>query len=99
MPAHTLVLTPAAKEDLKDIYSYGVRHWGQSKSNKYLDTVKSKIWALTELPLTGSVCNDIYQGIRRLPVERHAIFYRVTIDSVEIIRILHIRQDRPRCLP
>lgn len=30
MPAHQLVIAPAAKTDLKDLYQYGLRQWGHS---------------------------------------------------------------------
>jgi hypothetical protein len=32
--AHHLILSPAAKADLKDIYQYGLRQWGQAQSDR-----------------------------------------------------------------
>lgn len=93
MPDHQLVITPAAKADLKEIYQYGLRHLGQAQSDSYLETLKEKFWSLTEHPLLGTERPELIAGIRSLPIESHILFYRVTASSVEIIRVLHGRQD------
>jgi len=42
--------------------------------------------------------SDLLPGARSLPIESHTLFYRVTTDTVEIIRVLHGRQDPQRHL-
>lgn len=98
MPAHQLVIAPAAKTDLKDIYQYGLRQWGQTQSESYLENIKQQIWTLTEQPLIGVDRSELLSGARSLPIESHTLFYRVTLDTVEIIRVLHGRQDPQRHL-
>lgn len=98
MPAHQLVIAPAAKTDLKDIYQYGLRQWGQAQSDSYLETIKTQFWSLTEQPLMGVERSDLLLGVRSLPIESHILFYRVTTDTIEIIRVLHGRQDPQRHL-
>ncbi|NCP64118.1 MAG: type II toxin-antitoxin system RelE/ParE family toxin [Paraglaciecola sp.] len=98
MPKHVLLLSPAAKVDLKDIYQFGLRQWGQTQSDSYLETLKEKFWSLTENPLLGTERPELLAGIRSLPIESHILFYRVTAASVEIIRVLHGRQDPARHL-
>lgn len=98
MPAHQLVIAPAAKTDLKDIYQYGLRQWGQTQSESYLENIKEQFWALTEHPLIGVDRSELVLGARSLPIESHTLFYRVTPDTVEIIRVLHSRQDPQRHL-
>ena len=98
MPAHQFVIAPAAKTDLKDIYQYGLRQWGQTQSESYLEDIKQQIWALTEQPLIGVDRSELLSGARSLPIESHTLFYRVTLDTVEIIRVLHDRQDPQRHL-
>ncbi|VAW69425.1 hypothetical protein MNBD_GAMMA09-2106 [hydrothermal vent metagenome] len=93
MPAHQLVIAPATKTDLKDIYQYGLRQWGQTQSESYLESIKEQFWALTEQPLIGIDRSELLSGARSLPIESHTLFYRVTTDTVEIIRVLHGRQD------
>ena len=98
MPAHQLVIAPAAKADLKVIYQYGLRQWGQAQSDRYLETLKNQFWSLTEQPLIGVERPELLPDVRSLPIESHTLFYRVTTDKVEIIRILHGRQDPQRHL-
>jgi plasmid stabilization system protein ParE len=50
MPVHQIVIAPAAKTDLKDIYQYGLRQWGQTHSESYLENIKEHFWTLTEQP-------------------------------------------------
>ena len=98
MPVHQLVIAPAAKTDLKGLYHYGLRQWGQTQSESYLENIKQQIWTLTEQPLIGVDRSELLSGARSLPIESHTLFYRVTLDTVEIIRVLHGRQDPQRHL-
>ena len=98
MPAHQLVIAPATKTDLKDIYQYGLRQWGQTQSESYLENIKQQIWTLTEQLLIGVDRSELLSGARSQPIESHTLFYRVTLDTVEIIRVLHGRQDPQRHL-
>jgi toxin ParE1/3/4 len=98
MSAHQLLIAPAAKNDLKDIYQYGLRRWGQTQSDRYLATIKDQFWSLTEQPLMGIEHPELQSDIRSLPIQRHTLFYRATENRVEIIRVLHGRQDPQRHL-
>ena len=95
---HQLVFAPAAINDLKDIYQYGLRQWGQAQSESYLATIKSQFWLLTQQPLMGAERNELLPETRSLPIEKHTLFYRVTANTVEIIRVLPGRQDPQRHL-
>tara|TARA_X000000950_G_C13745516_1_gene590365 strand:+ start:447 stop:746 length:300 start_codon:yes stop_codon:yes gene_type:complete len=98
MASHQLVIAPAAKNDLKDIYQYGLRQWGQSKSESYLSTIKKQFWLLTQQPLMGTERPELLPDTRSLPIESQTLVYRVTANRVEIIRVLHGRQDQQRHL-
>lgn len=98
MPAHQLIIAPAAKADVKDIYQYGLRQWGQAQSSRYLENIKAQLWSITEQPLMGVEHPDLLPGVRSLALESHILFYRVTTGTVEIIRVLHSRQDPQRHL-
>ncbi|MCP5443958.1 MAG: type II toxin-antitoxin system RelE/ParE family toxin [Chromatiaceae bacterium] len=78
MARHQLVIAPAAKNDLKDIYQYGLRQWGKVQSESYLSTIKNQFWLLTQQPLIGTERPELLPDTRSLPVESHTLFYRVT---------------------
>lgn len=98
MASHQLVIAPAAKNDLKDIYQYGLRQWGQAQSESYLSVIKNQFWLLTQQPHMGTERPELLPDTRSLPIESHTLFYRVTANRVEIIRVLHGRQDPRRYL-
>jgi toxin ParE1/3/4 len=96
--AHQLVIAAPARIDLKDIYQYGLRQWAQGKSDIYLETLKNQLWSLIEQLNMGIERAELVPGMRSLPIESHILFYRVTANRVEIIRVLHGRQDPGRHL-
>jgi len=98
MASHHLIIAPAAKNDLKETYQYGLRQWGQSQSESYLTTIKKQFWLLTQQPLMGTERSELLPDTKSLPIESHTLFYRVTANRVEIIRVLHGRQDPQRHL-
>ena len=98
MAPHQLVIAPAAKNDLKEIYQYGLRQWGQAQSENYLSTIKNQFWLLTQQPLIGTERPELLPDVRSLPINSRTLFYRVTTTRVEVIRVLHGRQDPQRHL-
>ena len=98
MSVYKLVVAPAAKNDLKEIYQFGVAQWGKAQSDRYLSAIKNQLWLLTEQPLIGVERSELLLHIRSLPIQSHTLFYRVTAKQVEIIRVLHGRQDPLRNL-
>jgi len=98
MASRQLVIAPAARNDLKEIYHYGLRQWGQARSESYLSTIKNQFWLLTQQPLIGTERPVLLPDVRSLPIKSYTLFYRVTANKVEIIRVLHGRQDTKRHL-
>ncbi len=98
MAARQLFIAPVAKNDLSDLYRYGLRQWGQAQSEKNLSTIKQQFWLLTQQPYMGCERPELLSGLRALTIQSHTLFYRVTATRVEIIRVLHGRQDPQRHL-
>lgn len=98
MSDRSLVISPAARDDLTAIYRVGEQTWGQSQSVKYLRRLREQFWSLTQFPLVGIERLDLLPGMRSLPVASHVVFYRLADDRVEIVRVLHGRQDPSRHL-
>jgi len=98
LSAYQLVIAPAAKSDLKAIYQYGLQRWGQNQSDNYLTLIKDQLWSLTEHPLLGIERTELLPNARSLIIQSHTLFYRVSAQQLEIIRVLHNRQDPQRHL-
>jgi len=91
-----LVISPKARDDLKNIYQYGVRNWGATHAAKYLDTLSAQLWSLKKHPKIGIEREDILANMRCISIERHVVFYRLQTENIEIVRVLHSRQDPQR---
>jgi toxin ParE1/3/4 len=70
----------------------------KAQSDSYLEHIKQQLWTLSEHPKIGNDRSELLTGVKSLTIERHSLFYRVTSDRVEIIRVLHGRQDPQRRL-
>ena len=96
MNTYLLVISPAAQDDLKGIYHFGQRIWGETQSSQYLAQLMTQVWALIEHPLMGVERSELLADLRSITVESHVMFYRVRSMQIEIIRVLHGRQDPNR---
>ncbi|ONF43279.1 plasmid stabilization protein [Marinobacter lutaoensis] len=93
MMAYTLVISPVARDDLKQIYQYGALNWGISRATSYLEHIKEQLWHLTEHPEMGVMRDELLPAMRSLSVDSHVVFYRLQELQVQIVRVLHARQD------
>lgn len=98
MPVQQLVIAPVARDDLKNIYQYGRRQWGKARSDSYMAILQEQFWSLTEQPLMGIERPEPLPDVRSLVIQSHTVFYRVVAKRIEIIRVLHGRQDPQRHL-
>ena len=86
-------LTELAKQDLRSIGRYTQTTWGREQRNTYLAKIDAAFQLLAMEPQLGKSCDDLRAGYRKYPVGKHLIFYRQSVDGLEIIRILHQRMD------
>ncbi len=93
MTSYTLVISPVAQDDLKKIYQYSVSNRGTTRASSYLDQLKNHFWSLTEYPEVGIERDELLFSLRSFSVESHVIFYRINNRKIEIVRVLHGRQD------
>jgi len=98
-----LVRKRAAEHDLADqVEHIAAEH--PAAARRYLLAVERAFERLREMPEVG-VCrqfrNPSLEGLRMWPVpgfSNFLIFYRVSLRSVQIVRIVHGGQDVPRVL-
>lgn len=87
-----LVFTPAARNDLTSIWLYSARTWGVEQADEYTDAIEAVcISVARSLGLGRAV---IGRGdYRKRAVRSHVLYFRDLPDQIQIIRILHTRQD------
>ena len=97
-PEPGLVLAPAAQSDLKEIYRYTLENWGIKQAQNYLNHLKQSFKALLKNPGLGRERIELGQNVRAINCQKHIIFYRHIKTELQIIRVLHGRQDSERHL-
>ena len=88
-----LVVAPAAQSDIASIFNYTLANWGEKQAKNYLLIIKKALQTLREQPLKGKVRPELNPNIRSIIVEKHIVYYRQQEKVLEIVRILHGRQD------
>jgi toxin ParE1/3/4 len=89
-------LSPAAIKDLESIWQYTQQQWGVDQAQRYFETLVSAFESIAQTPNTSPACDHIRAGYRRQLIEKHVIYFRITTDGVDVIRILHVRMDAPQ---
>lgn len=95
MSAHRLriEIAPRARRDIRSIRLYGLAHWDEHRADSYSEAIQESFERIRENPQLGIVRKDLVPGLRAHRVNRHVIFYRINDDVIEVVRILHERQD------
>ncbi|WP_439545641.1 type II toxin-antitoxin system RelE/ParE family toxin [Sandarakinorhabdus sp.] len=91
-------LTPAAQQDLDDIFEHSVSLWGLATALRYTENLQAAFAMLAGAPQRARSCEAIRPGYRRLGVGGHVIFFKATSYGIAVIRILHQRMDASRHL-
>lgn len=91
MPSYRL--SPLAEEDLFKIISSTIESWGSTQAKVYAQTIDAALLKLAQYPDFGRERNDIYNGAKSFPVEKHIVFYQISESGIDVARILHQRMD------
>lgn len=92
MASALVAWTLAAREDLLDVIQYFA---GQSPATaeKFLDRIEAAAASLTEFPERGRIVPELGLPRRELFVGDYRLVYRVRSGEIEILRIIHGKQD------
>ena len=88
-----IVLSEDAARDLDDVWDYLAREESVNAADTVLREIAKTYKLLGAWPLLGRKRDNLSPGARSLPVNPYVVFYRVTEDTVRIIRILHESRD------
>ena len=93
-----LKLAPKARQDFIDILRYTGESWGHAQLLIYRDKINEALQAISQNPQLGHLRNDLPSTHLAYLVGSHVIVYRVGVDSLGIVRILHRRMSLARHL-
>lgn len=84
--------SPQAEIDLTAIWDY-IAADNLRAADTLLDRIDAIFDMLAETPFAGSERSELRTGLRSFPVGNYLIFYVPTPDGVEVVRVMHGRQD------
>ena len=87
----------AASADIRQVARETRAAWGEAQAYKYSRQLRDEIKSLAEFPLRFPVFES-RPGLRRMNSGRHAVFYLVFDDRIEIVRVMHLASDFERWL-
>lgn len=97
MPSKTYRLSPLAETDLENIWLYTFENWSLAQADSYLrDIVKTFEDLASGLKNGRDV--DVFPEYLKFPVGAHMIYFRDRENWIDVIRVLHQRQDTNRNL-
>ncbi len=86
-------LSNLAAEDFERIFEYTLLNFGTEQADDYTESMHDALLTITKQPLIGRECPEIAEELRRHDHHKHAIFYRLQLDGVYILRILHQKME------
>jgi toxin ParE1/3/4 len=93
----SLAFRPAAIADIEAIWDYSASNWGADQADRYTDEIRDACHALAAGLKIGRT-TDIRAGYSKHVTGSHVIYYKDQTDRLDIVRILHSRQDAERHL-
>lgn len=88
-----LVVSKRAEADLREVWLYSLKTWGEAQADRYLDELGVGLHCCGAEPERGRRRDEVRLGYWSCLIRRHVAFYTVTADVVLIQRVLHGSMD------
>lgn len=86
-------LSPAASNDLEEIWLYSARNWSSRQAGRYTAMLKKSLDQLLAMPELATERTEFTPPVRIHPSGRHLIVYQITGENLDVLRILGGQQD------
>ncbi|HMV15758.1 MAG: type II toxin-antitoxin system RelE/ParE family toxin [Chitinophagales bacterium] len=82
-----------AQKDIENIWLYTFETWSVEQADRYYNLILDEIEYIALHPNAGKDYSHVRKGYYRSEIKSHFIFYKINLQVVEIIRILHQQMD------
>ena len=93
MKALPFVISKKAISDLQEIWLYTFEKWPSQQADRYYKLIFDEINCICKNNAAGKSMDHVRKGYRASKVKSHLIFYKLSNETIEVIRILHERMD------
>ena len=93
MKNRTYIISKKAVSDLEAIWLYTVETWSVEQADRYYNLIFDEIAYICQNANAGKSMEHIRKGYRAAKVKSHLIFYKMSDNIIEVVRILHERMD------
>lgn len=76
-----------------ETYHFGVERWGKAASGAYIGVIRTQMKSLSRGKTSGVSADDAGQGLRRLVIRSHVIWFRIIGNDLRVVRVLHQSRD------
>ena len=87
--------TTEAWSDLDEILRY-ISARNPAAATRLTDWIEEECWRLAREPGIGQLRPDLLPGMRFFPLGSYLIFYRVSAEGIDVLRVLHGARDYGR---
>lgn len=82
-----------ARKDVQSIKTWTFRNFGPAKAKHYVRQIQQSMDLVVENPGLARSADHLEPGLQRIESGSHVIYFRFTETSINIMRVLHGRQD------
>jgi toxin ParE1/3/4 len=84
-----------ADDDIAAIASWIARN-NERAAMRRVDGLTAKFQRLLETPMSGTNQSHLRPGLRSSPIGNYLVFYKLSRDGIDIIRVIHAARDYAR---
>jgi toxin ParE1/3/4 len=88
-----LIWSAEADDDLISTWRHGAEEWSEEIADKHLFEIEYACDRLLDEPMQGKPRDELVIGMRSIPVHPHMVFYQISKQTIEIVRVMHQRMD------
>lgn len=93
-----LRLRPRARQDIEQIWSYSLDNFGEQRATEYIEAIRAAFKLLQQNPGLARGAEGGRPNLMKFRVGSHILYFHATVQSIDVVRILHGRMDFPRHL-
>lgn len=91
-----IAFSPAAETDISEIWDYTADRWGADQADSYTDAIRDACYALAQGKRQGRP--SVLPNFQKYLCGSHVVYFLDYADHLDVIRVLHQRQDAERHL-